>query len=393
MDYDLLRSVKHGSPWLMTEGATSAVNWRPVNRPKSPGQMRLWSYQALARGADGIMFFQWRQARASAEQFHSAMVPHGGTQSRTWRDVVTLGHELASLGEIAGARTHADVAIGLDWDSAWALELEGKPSSKLRYIEQLRAYYRALHGLNYAIDYVEPAGDLSPYRVLVLPNLYAVSLDVAARLTEFVAAGGTLVVGPFSGIADPSHRIHEGPYPGAFRDLFGLWIDDFWPEPDGVTFPVEIDGAGTHRGHTWRDWIELVDAQPIATFSDGATVGRAAATMRTVGEGTVIYIGTCLNETGLGALIERALRQAGVAPLGIVPVGVELARRSTDRASYLFILNHLDRPVEFPLEGIAGTDLLTQQPISETVRLGARDVAVIRENPSQAIPQPTGDKK
>ncbi|MBA7676412.1 hypothetical protein ES703_84653 [subsurface metagenome] len=36
--------------------------------------MRLWSYQAIAHGADGMMFFQWRQSRRGAEKFHSGMV-------------------------------------------------------------------------------------------------------------------------------------------------------------------------------------------------------------------------------------------------------------------------------------------------------------------------------
>src|SRR2546430_7548557 len=51
-----------------------------------PILMRLWSYQAVARGADGVMFFQWRQSRAGAEKHHSAMVPHGPVESSsTWR--------------------------------------------------------------------------------------------------------------------------------------------------------------------------------------------------------------------------------------------------------------------------------------------------------------------
>lgn len=51
------------------EQATSAVNWRQINGAKTPNQLRLWSYEALAHGADGIMFFQWRQSRGGAENF------------------------------------------------------------------------------------------------------------------------------------------------------------------------------------------------------------------------------------------------------------------------------------------------------------------------------------
>src|SRR6266511_122066 len=36
---DLMRSLKPGRPWLLMEQAPNAVNWRPNNAPKAPGQM------------------------------------------------------------------------------------------------------------------------------------------------------------------------------------------------------------------------------------------------------------------------------------------------------------------------------------------------------------------
>src|SRR5699024_5281449 len=70
---DLMRSLAKGKSWLLMEQVTSQVNWRPQNVLKRPGQMRLWSYQAMARGANGLMFFQWRASKAGAEKFHGAL--------------------------------------------------------------------------------------------------------------------------------------------------------------------------------------------------------------------------------------------------------------------------------------------------------------------------------
>ena len=94
---DLMRSLGGGAPWLLMEQSPSAVNWRAQNAAKAPGQMRAWSYQSVARGADGILFFQWRQSAAGSEKFHSGMVPHGGTDTRVWREIEQLGGELQSL--------------------------------------------------------------------------------------------------------------------------------------------------------------------------------------------------------------------------------------------------------------------------------------------------------
>src|SRR5207245_10460889 len=97
-------------------------------------------YQALARGADGCMFFQWRQSRAGAEKHHSAMVPHGSRDlSPTWNEVVRLGRELAGLDAVCGSQSHADVAILFDWEAWWALGVASKSAGRVRLMEPVRS--------------------------------------------------------------------------------------------------------------------------------------------------------------------------------------------------------------------------------------------------------------
>src|SRR5256885_16446251 len=101
------------------EQTTSRVNWREANVAKEPGQARLWSYQAVARGADGVMYFQWRQSQAGAEKFHSAFVPHGPPEtSPAWLEAQQPGGELPGPGQGGGARVAAGIASGLG-SEAW----------------------------------------------------------------------------------------------------------------------------------------------------------------------------------------------------------------------------------------------------------------------------------
>ena len=113
---DLSRSVGGGAPWILMEHSTSAVNWQPRNVAKRPGEMARNSLTHLARGADAILFFQWRASRSGAEKFHSAMLPHAGTESRVWREVVDLGAVLGRLGEVRGARVQAEAAVLWDFE-------------------------------------------------------------------------------------------------------------------------------------------------------------------------------------------------------------------------------------------------------------------------------------
>src|SRR5215216_2000452 len=174
MRCDLMRSLGDGAPWVLMEQTTVRVNWRKRNVPKRQGEMRLWSYSAVARGAEGIMFFQWRQSRAGAEKFHSAMVPHVRIEdSRSWREVSRLGAELRRLDGLLGVRGEARTAILLDWESWWALELDSKPSTAVRMSEGLYSFYKPLYEANVPVDFAHPGSDLSSYRLVIFVPMAA----------------------------------------------------------------------------------------------------------------------------------------------------------------------------------------------------------------------------
>jgi beta-galactosidase len=147
------------------------------------------------------------------------MLPHAGTDSRIWREVVELGANVAALSELQGTRVRADVAIVWDWESWWGLELEFLPTVDLDYQERIRAYYEALWHGKVTVDFVSRDADLTGYRLVVAPSLYIVPEAVSRSLAEYVDGGGRLVVSFFSGLVDESDKIPRGPHPGATEGL------------------------------------------------------------------------------------------------------------------------------------------------------------------------------
>ncbi len=138
------------------EHSTGAVNWQPHNVAKAPGEMLRNTAAHIARGADGVCFFQWRASVQGSEKFHSALLPHAGTDSRTWRDVVELGALVERLGELRGSRVTADVALVFSWENQWAADLEAHPTTALKYLEQVHALHGALWDLGVTVDVVAP---------------------------------------------------------------------------------------------------------------------------------------------------------------------------------------------------------------------------------------------
>ncbi|MEE1821850.1 beta-galactosidase [Streptomyces sp. BE20] len=366
LSYDLMRSLKR-QPWLLLESAPGAVSWREVNVPKEPGLMRLHSLQAVAHGSDGVMFFQWRQAAYGPEKFHSAMLPHGGTDTRQWRETLELGADVRRLAEVAGATTSADVALVLDWDSWWGLEApESLPSNRLALHALLLAWYRPLHARGIAVDLSPPGRDLSSYKVVVVPNLYLCTAEQAANLASFP---GRLLVGPFSGVVDAADQVHEGGAPGPLRELLGVRVEEFWPIPDGLTQQVVTPDGTRLTARTWSEWLTVDDAQVVARYRGGPLDGRAAVTRR----GHATYLG-CLPDD-LTPVLDEVLAGAGVT--GVtgtdLPAGVEACRRG----AYLFLLNHGAAPATVTLPA-AGTDLLTGRPLHGHVVLAPRDAVVLK---------------
>jgi beta-galactosidase len=377
---DLMRSLGRGRPWVLMEQSPNRVNWREVNAPKAPGQMRLWSLQAVARGSDGVMFFQWRQSRAGAEKHHSAMVPHGPPESSpTWREVVELGRELRGLDAVCGSRIRADVAILLDWESWWALELPSKPSNRIRQLEQLEAFYRPFFEANVTVDFARPDHDLSRYKLVVAPSLYLVSDQAAANLTAYVEGGGNLVMSFFSGIVDPSDHIRLGGYPQPFVKVLGVQVLDWLPLGDGDQLQVRFSDGSIVSGDVWSELIENQGAEVLATFMTPVLSGRPAVTLNRFGSGTAQYVATQLDRSALARLLKSAWTRAGVKPVTEVPTGVEAVRRTVSDGSLLFLLNHGDAPVDIAMAEEAvhlnGGNEVTKGRVS----LGPRDVAILHQ--------------
>ena len=367
-NFDLMRSLRGGKPWLLLESATSnnLVGTRNYSRPA--GQLRSRSLQAVARGADSVMFFQWRASRAGAERFHSAMLPHGGTQTRTWSEVKALGEEVRSLADLAGGVCDpADVAMVWDWESWWALEGPDHPSNEIDFTARILDHYQPLWGANIPVDFVRPHDELSGYKLVVIPNLYLVDDAGAENIARYVRAGGNVLISHFSGIVDEYDRVRPDGHPGAFRDLLGIRIDEFSPMPADATQGLYYAGT-TGTAAQWQDVIELDGAEQVAAYTDGEFKGRAAATRHRHGEGVATYLGTTPDEQTMRRLVLDCVTAAGAAAVLDTPEGVEASRRrAADGTERLFLINHTAEEVAVDLDA------------SNSLTLAPYDVAVLRD--------------
>ena len=378
--HDLNRGLKDGQPFMLMEQTPSSQNWQPVNALKRPGVLRLWSYLAVAHGADTVMYFQWRRGRGGSEKFHGAVVEHAGrADTRVFREVSELGAELERLGDTTiGATTPAWVAVLFDWNNWWAIESAVGPINPKDYVGTVKQHYNALWRKNVPVDIVFSDSDLSRYDLVIAPMLYMVKPGVAERVEALLRRGGTFVATVFSGVVDETDLAFEG-YPGPLRNALGIWIEEIDAlYPDQHNQIVMNDGSGSYSCSELCEIVHCETAQPLATFGEDFYAGSPAVMENAFGQGKAYYIATQAEDRFLDDFYGRLLKAQGIEPVLNAPEGVEVALREKDGRRLLFVLNHNadSTSVRLP-DGAQFYDHLSGQAASGALELPGYGVSIL----------------
>lgn len=373
---DFFRGIGGDKPVILMEQATTQVSWRPANKLKRPGLMRLLSYTTLAHGADGIMFFQWRASLAGAEKYHSAMVPHAGPdRGRVFREVCELGRELARLADLRGSRVAAEVGIIYDKQSQWCVSGACRPGT-LDYRATMEAAQGAFWARNIPTRIVSPYGDFAGLKVLVAPLQHMQTRAQAEAVCRFVEAGGTFVTTYFSGVVDENDHVYPGGYPGLMRELLGIAVEEWDSRRPDWRVAVDLEGRQV-EGRLWAEVLSATTAEVRGTYQGEFYAGRPAVTCNAFGAGKAWYLSTEFAPEVLADLIERIAGEAKVDPVLRTPIGVEAILRTSERGTFLFLLNYTDAACTVPLGGWHGQDLLGSSRVKGELTLAPLGVAVI----------------
>ena len=357
----LVDGIARKDPWFLMEHSTSAVNWREINYRKEPGQLVRDSLAHVAMGADAVCYFQWRQSKAGAEKFHSAMVPHAGEDSAVFRDVCELGADLNKLSDegILGSRlAKSRVAVVFDYESEWATEHTATPTQHVHHVDEPLAWFRALADQGVTADVVPVRGAWDDYEMVVLPSVYLLSEETTRRVCDYVVGGGRLVVTYYTGISDEKDHVWLGGYPGSIRDVVGVRVEEFMPMGNDFTgVPDHLDLSNGAVAHDIADVIGSVDesATVLATFKDNPWTGMDGApaiVAHTFGEGRSVYVGARLGRDGIALSLPEILDSLGMTEAGGNDGRVlHVEREGADGSRFVFSFNRTHETVRVPVEG------------------------------------------
>jgi len=367
---DLMRSLKRGPFWVLEQQAGPTLIRSRRCRPR-PGELRLWSYQAAARGADLIAYFRWRTCQAGQEMHWHGMLDHDGQPSAYFDELKTTIAELKEhAGLYEGRLPKASVALVLDYDSHWALRADSMAAEL-----DLRAQFCALHSLlrrmGVTVDILTPEQSPTGYAAVVVPMPVIVRDQAVRRWQSYVGHGGSLLVTAPAGYRTEQNAWVSSRPPAALTGLLGLQIaghDCFSDE--GAPSVVMGDAEFPVKG--FCSIVQLTGAEAIAAYGEGDYEGVPAITRMRVGEGSAWFLGAVAADDLYRALLQRVLQEAGVQPSPWSSETVEIVplQAPEGEPERTFVLNHGSERVSLALdEGQCRTDLLTGRRHTEAVPL------------------------
>jgi beta-galactosidase len=381
LPHDLMRGLKQQNVWVMEQGS-GAGGWGSYPATPRPGQMRLWAYQAVARGADMISFFRWRSCRYGREQYWHGILYHHGIPQRRYDEAQQIGGEFKALSpELDGTTVVSDIGILYDYNSLWALETQPNTGDGFNYMEMASRWDKALARLGVTADAVRIDSDLSRYKVLIAPTVHVCPPATAARLTAYVQDGGTLILGPRSGVKEEEGAIVDALLPGLLAELAGCYVEEYdaFNAVAGLTMHVRDAGGSRYRAHGLADvLLSQGAAEPVLWYDDHYYAGRPAAVRNATGAGACTYLGTVLDDAGLHALLTRTLAETGIATREDLPESIETTCRAGRAGRFRFYLNHADQPVAVKLYA-PGVDLLTGWAVAGSVEVPGFGVIIVKE--------------
>lgn len=371
MAHDLTRGLMQAPFWIM-EQQCGQINWGMYNPDIRPGTLRLWIWHALACGASAIIFFRWRATLFAQEQYHSGLLTHDAMPDTGFTSLQDIQAERTLMEKLAALPLQPSVALLLDFEDLWALELQPHRRD-FSYLRHLFVFYHALTRLGLQVDIVHPQANLRPYRLVIAPSAHLADNELETALARVARRGGTLLLGVRSGFKTRSNLVTEQPLPGALRYISGSTITDWHALPPDIHYNIQSEIPGlSGEAAFWAEAIrppfassatkinEASSYRSLAKYASGPFEGRTALGEHDYGTGRVVQLGWYPTQAQAEALLRHLAAQLNLPVITDLPAGLIVTRRGP----YTMLLNFTDQALSVQVEGQVAT-------------VAARDVKII----------------
>lgn len=366
---DMNRALKKDNYVVLETEAQGFPCWTPYD-----GQLRLQAYSHLASGANGVSYWHWHSIHNSYETYWKGVLSHDLAENTVYREAAVFGNEIKRIGpSLINLKKHNKVAMLVSNEALSALDnfridaVSGDPG-KVGYNDIVRWMYDALYKMNVECDFISAEEtDLSPYKVILVPALYAAEDACLERLNAWTKAGGTLIVSFKSAFANENVKVACDSTPHILKDPLGVSYNQF-------TFPKHTELVSDRfmledeKAELFMELLMPAGASTLISYKHPSWGKYAAVTENFYGEGIGIYIGCKTSEKVLQEIYRYALEKTGVEieTEYVFPVMIRKGINDAGR-EIVYYLNYSQDTVEVAVK--KGHLLLSDREVEEGERL------------------------
>lgn len=335
--HDKMRGYKNQKFWVM-EHCSGQNGWNYMGRTPNTEEIRLWTYQSVAHGSNGILYFRWRPCLFGTEQYWHGILDHDGIGRDRYKIIKKVGEEFKNLSDIIdNTENHSEVCIIRSFDNVWAHQYQWHAIG-FDYNQILSSIHISLTRQNINCDVIDINNDLNKYKLVILPAYNISSEQHANKLKKYVENGGTIIFTFRSGNRDEYNKINGLTLPGYFRDLCGIDIINY----DALgTDKIKIKGiTGNAKATLFADIIDPKNTESLAFYDDCFYKGSPCITKNSYDAGNVYYIGFHTDIDTYSKILKNITNNLNLIQTVENPVkGVETIYRKSSNRETLFVLN------------------------------------------------------
>ena len=380
---DMTRSLKNENYLVLETEAQGYPGWIPYK-----GQLRLQAYSHLASGANSVMYWHWHSIHNSFETYWKGLLSHDFQENDSYLEACVIGHEFQKIGKsLINIKKKNEVAILVSNEALTALKWFGIQATAagnegIGYNDVVRWIYDALYQMNVECDFIWPESEnLSRYKAIFVPALYAAPNELLQKLNHYVADGGNLVATFKTAFANENVKVSHEVQPHILNSSFGVKYHQFtFPKNVGLKGTI-IDENSEAKAKTFMELLISEGAEVLAYYDHYNWKEYAAITKNHYGKGTAVYLGCMTDQATLKAVIRDVLQNAQVEiPVYSYPV---IMRKGTNQfgknVKYFFNYSANEQSIPFVYKN--GVELLSETRIEtrETLDIPAWGVKIIEE--------------
>lgn len=325
LNHDIYRGLLNQTPFWVMEQQCGHANWAQYNPLPAEGAIKLWSAQAWAHGASGVIYFRFRASHFAQEIMHSGLLHQNGNADRGFDEVNEFDPST-----FPSNTQNNRVAVLHDYDSLWSYNHQPH-NQDLSYWYQFVMFYGVLRELGLSVDIIHPTQlDNKRYDLIISPALTLLTPEASQSILN-AAAYTKIIFGPRTDFRDQHGKAAKH---GQFEQLGSiiggqlLNFDSLRPTLRQTIQDIADPGC-LFKAKLWCESYQQMEAEVLYSYVDGPLTGQAAVLQHE----NAVTIGA-LSKPLIKSIIKEQCEQLSLT-VQELPAGV----RVTDCGSHDLVVN------------------------------------------------------